>query len=171
VISEVVHDSTLHNLFPCDLFLFQLHRLLRTGEQKTGAVPWTKLYGLKERTIMKVLVVDDNRLLADTIQEILENDGLDVMSAKDGLDGYSTYLLFKPDMIITDIQMPRKNGMEMMKRIRIHNPMIKTIYMSGNIGSFETFLIEEKKRYPVSYFEKPFSWESLMRVVTEPTVN
>ena len=38
---------------------------------------------------MKVLVVDDNRLLADTIQEILENDGLDVMSAKDGMDGYS----------------------------------------------------------------------------------
>jgi DNA-binding NtrC family response regulator len=120
---------------------------------------------------MKVLVVDDNRLLADTIQEILENDGLDVMSAKDGLDGYSTYLLFKPDMIITDIQMPRKNGMEMMKRIRIHNPMIKTIYMSGDIGSFETFLREEKKRYPVSYFEKPFSLQSLMQVVTEPTVN
>jgi CheY-like chemotaxis protein len=130
-----------------------------------------KTLEIKDRAIMKVLVVDDNRILTDTIQEILENDGFDVMSAKDGLDGYSTYLLFKPDIIITDIQMPRKNGLEMMKRIRIHNPMIKTIYMTGNIGSFEPFLIEEKKRYPVSYFEKPFSLESLIRVVTEPTVN
>jgi len=120
---------------------------------------------------MKVLVVDDNRLLADTIQEILEDDGLEVMSANDGLDGYSTYLLFKPDIIITDIQMPRKNGLEMMKRIRVHNPMIKTIYMSANIDAFQPFLMEEKERYPVSYFEKPFSLESLMRVVTEPTVN
>jgi len=120
---------------------------------------------------MKILVVDDNRFLADTIQETLENDGLDVMSAKDGLDGYSTYLLFKPDMIITDIQMPRKNGFEMMQRIRKHNPKIKTIYMSGNMRSFEPLLTEEKKRYPVSYFEKPFSLESLMRIVTEPTVN
>jgi len=120
---------------------------------------------------MKVLVVDDNRLLADTIQEILEDDGLEVMSARDGLDGYSTYLLFKPDIIITDIQMPRKNGLEMMKRIRVHNPMIKTIYMSGNIDAFQPFLTEEKKRYPVSYFEKPFSLESLMQVVTQPTVN
>jgi CheY-like chemotaxis protein len=120
---------------------------------------------------MKVLVVDDNRLLADTIQETLENDGLNVMSARDGLDGYSVYLLFKPDIVITDIQMPRKNGLEMMKRIRIHNPRIKTIYMSGNIGTFEPFLIEEKKRYPVSYFEKPFSLESLIRVVTDPAVN
>jgi DNA-binding response OmpR family regulator len=120
---------------------------------------------------MKVLVVDDNRLLADTIQEILENDGLDVISARDGLDGYSAYLLFKPDIVITDIQMPRKNGLEMMKRIRTHNPRIKTIYMSGNIGSFESFLIEEKKRYPVSYFEKPFSLKSLMNKVTELAVH
>lgn len=120
---------------------------------------------------MKVLVVDDNRLLADTIQEILENDGLDVISARDGLDGYSAYLLFKPDIVITDIQMPRKNGLEMMKRIRTHNPRIKTIYMSGNIGSFESFLIEEKKRYPVSYFEKPFSLKSLIHEVTELAVH
>ena len=120
---------------------------------------------------MKVLVVDDNRLLADTIQETLEIDGLDVRSAHDGLDGYSAYLLFKPDIVITDIQMPRKTGPEMMKNIRIHNPKIKTIYMSGDMRSFEPFLIEEKKRYPVSYFEKPFSLESLIRVVTEPIVN
>ncbi len=120
---------------------------------------------------MKVLVVDDNRLLAETIQEILKNDGLEVMSARDGLDGYSTYLLFQPDIIITDIQMPRKNGFEMMKRIRKHNPRIKTIYMSGNMRSFEPSLIEEKKRYPVSYFEKPFSMELLMRLVTEPSIN
>ena len=120
---------------------------------------------------MKVLVVDDNRFLADTIQETLEIDGLDVRSARDGLDGYSAYLLFKPDIVITDIQMPRKTGPEMMKSIRIHNPKIKTIYMSGDIATFEPFLIEEKKRYPVSYFEKPFHLESLIREVTNPKVN
>jgi DNA-binding NtrC family response regulator len=120
---------------------------------------------------MKVLVVDDNRLLATTIQEILEDDGLEVMSAGDGIDGYSAYLSFQPDMIITDIQMPRKTGLEMMKHIRIHNPMIKTIYMSGDLDSFRPLLKEEKKRYPISFFEKPFSIESLMRVVAEQTIN
>jgi CheY-like chemotaxis protein len=69
---------------------------------------------------MKVLVVDDNRLLATTIQEILEDDGLEVMSAGDGIDGYSAYLSFQPDMIITDIQMPRKTGLEMMKHDQDH---------------------------------------------------
>lgn len=120
---------------------------------------------------MKVLVVDDDPFFVETILEMLKNDGIEVMSACDGIDGYSTYVLFKPDVVITDIQMPRKNGLEMMKRIRIDNPMIKTIYITGSIASFRPFLVEEKKRYPVSFFEKPFSFDSLMRVVTEPVLN
>ena len=126
---------------------------------------------LQERPIPKVLVVDDNRLLAATIQEILEDDGLEVMYAKDGVDGYSVYLLFKPDIVITDIQMPRKNGLEMMGHIRIHEPMIRTIYMSGDIDPYRPFLREEKKKYPVSFFKKPFSLESLRSVIMEPAAH
>ena len=121
--------------------------------------------------MQKILVVDDNRLLAATIQELLEDYGLEVMSAKDGVDGYSAYLLFKPDIVITDIQMPRKNGLEMMEHIRTHEPMIRTIYMSGDIDPYRSFLTEEKRRYPVIFLEKPFSLESLRRVVLEPAAN
>ena len=118
--------------------------------------------------MQKILVVDDNPLLVATIQGLLEDDGLEVMSAKDGIDGYSAYLLFKPNIVITDIQMPRKNGLEMMGHIRIHEPMIRTIYMSGDIDPYRPFLKEEKRRYPVIFLEKPFSLESLRRVVLEP---
>lgn len=126
---------------------------------------------LKEHIAMKVLVVDDNRLLASLIQEILEDDGLEVRSARDGVDGYSAYLLFQPNVVITDIQMPRKNGLEMMAHIRTHDPMIKTIYMSGDIDLYRTYLKEEKGKFQVSFFEKPFSMKSLKRVVLEPTNN
>jgi DNA-binding NtrC family response regulator len=121
--------------------------------------------------MMKVLVVDDNRLLAAVIQEILEDDGLEVRSAKDGIDGYSAYLSFKPDIVITDIQMPRENGLAMMGHIRTHDPMIKTIYMSGDIDPYRPSLTEEKKKYQVSFFEKPFSMEALKKVVLEPTTS
>lgn len=120
---------------------------------------------------MKVLVVDDNRVLASTIQDILEDDGIEVVSANDGVDGYSAYLSFRPDMVITDIQMPRRSGVEMMHRIRNHNPMIKTVYMSGNMGSIRPFLCDEAKRYPVRFFEKPFSLESLKQAVAGPEVH
>lgn len=123
---------------------------------------------VQERSMQKILVVDDNPLLVATIQGLLEDDGLEVMSAKDGIDGYSAYLLFKPDLVITDIQMPRKNGLEMMGHIRTHEPMIRTIYMSGDIDPYRPFLKEEKRRYPVIFLEKPFSLESLRRVVLEP---
>jgi CheY-like chemotaxis protein len=118
---------------------------------------------------MKVLVVDDNLFLASIIQEILEGEGCEVMTAKDGNDGYSVYLLFEPDLIITDIQMPGKNGLEMMECIRTHNPMIQTIYMSGDINSFRASLLEEGTKYPVSFFEKPFSLARLTQFVSRST--
>ncbi len=117
---------------------------------------------------MKVLVVDDNQFLASTIQIVLEDEGLEVMSAKDGIDGYSAYLRFEPDLVITDIQMPGKNGLEMMGHIRSHNPRIKTIYMSGDLKSFWSSIEAEKKLYPVSCFEKPFSLELLKQVIAKP---
>jgi CheY-like chemotaxis protein len=117
---------------------------------------------------VKVLVVDDNQSLAALIREILEGSGFEVMSAHDGIGGYAAYLLFKPDIIITDIQMPRENGLEMMERIRMHDPLIKTIYMSGDTSSFKTVLKEEQERYPVRFFEKPFFLQSLKNAVLEP---
>lgn len=123
---------------------------------------------ITERPMSKVLVVDDNHMLAATIQEVLEDYGFEVMSAKDGVDGYSAYLRFRPDIVITDIQMPRKNGLEMMGHIRTHEPMIRTIYMSGNIDAYKPLLKAERTKYPVSFFEKPFSLESLRRMILEP---
>ena len=118
--------------------------------------------------IMKVLVVDDNKDLADIIQVALENEGVEVMHANDGMEGYAGYLLFKPDLVITDIQMPGGTGFEMMQRIRTHNPMLKTVYMSGNIDAHRLSIEQEKKRYPVTIFRKPFSLDSLMELVSEP---
>jgi DNA-binding NtrC family response regulator len=65
--------------------------------------------------------------------------------------------------------MPRENGLEMMGHIRTHEPMIRTIYMSGDIAPYQPFISEEKKRYPVSFFEKPFSLESLRREIMDLT--
>ncbi len=120
---------------------------------------------------MKVLVVDDNQYLTSVIQDILEYEGCEVMSAKDGIDGYSSYLLFEPDLIITDIHMPGKNGFEMMERIRTHNPMIKTLYITGDISSSWTSLLEEAKKYPVNFLEKPFALESLKQFISGSPVN
>jgi CheY-like chemotaxis protein len=141
-----------------------IHRIVphkMTTKGRRAALP------REERLIMKVLVVDDNKDFADLIQSLLEDEGMEVMSANDGIEGYADYLLFSPDLVITDIQMPGGTGLDMMQHIRTHNPMIKTIYMSGNIDSYRLSLAQEQQRYPVTVFRKPFSLKSLMKLVSE----
>ena len=87
---------------------------------------------------------------------MLEDEGYEVRSAKDARRWLSYLLEFKPDLVITDIQMPGENGLELMEHIRTHNPMVRTIYMSGDLSSFWPPLEEEKKRYR-HLLEKPFS--------------
>ncbi len=115
---------------------------------------------------MKILVVDDNQDLAFFLKWMLEDEGYEVQSAKDGRDGYSTYLLFSPDLVLTDIQMPEKNGLELIKEIRFHNPAVRAIYMSGDLSQYWLFLEEEKERHHVGVLEKPFSKEELMHLLS-----
>jgi len=116
---------------------------------------------------MKILIVDDNQDLAFLIKMMLEDEGYEVKSAKDGQDGYSTYLLFHPDLVLTDIQMPEKNGLELMEYIRSHNPAVRTIYMSGDLSRYWIPLEEEKKKYRVGVLEKPFSREELIGLLSQ----
>jgi DNA-binding NtrC family response regulator len=97
---------------------------------------------------------------------MLEDEGFEVRSAKDGQDGYWAFLEFKPDLVITDIQMPGESGLELMKHIRALNPMAKTIYMSSDLSRFWSPLEEERKRYPVCLLQKPFSRGELMELVS-----
>ena len=115
---------------------------------------------------MKVLIVDDNEELAFVLQRMLEDEDHETRTAKDGEDGYLAYLHFRPDLVITDIQMPRKDGFQLMKDIRIHNPKIETIYMTGGgLSGFRSTLEDEKTRYEVSFLKKPFSKVELMSCI------
>ena len=68
---------------------------------------------------MKILIIDDDMAIASFIQKVLEIEGYRVTMAGDGNDGYLAYLDCNPDLVISDIQMPGKNGFELIKDIRI----------------------------------------------------
>lgn len=116
---------------------------------------------------MKILIVDDNQSLATVIQYMLEQNGYEVSSAFDGLEGYSAYFQFRPDLVITDIQMPGENGLELISHIREQDPSVKTIYMSGNLDKFNRLLEEEKKRFHINVLSKPFFMDDLIKQISE----
>jgi CheY-like chemotaxis protein len=113
------------------------------------------------------LIVDDNLLLASLLKMMLEDEGYEAQVAGNGLEGYAIFLLFRPEVVITDLHMPQANGMELMKNIRKQDPGVKTIYMSGDMSPFFPLLDEEKSRYPVSLLPKPFSKEELLNLLAK----
>jgi two-component system, response regulator, stage 0 sporulation protein F len=115
---------------------------------------------------MKILVVDDNQGVAIVTQLMLEMEGHEVLSALNGSEGYLAYLQLRPELVITDIQMPGENGFELMNHIRAQDPTVKTIYMSGNLSEFYAALETEKDRYPINFLDKPFSREELIGQVS-----
>ncbi len=114
---------------------------------------------------MKVLVVDDNENLTFLIREMLANEGHDVRTASNGEIAYILYPLFRPDVVITDVEMPLQDGPQLVKLIRLHEPKIRTIYMSGNPSRLWA-LLEEEKNAQVSILPKPFSKTELVQLVS-----
>ncbi len=65
-----------------------------------------------------ILCIDDETLLREDIVEELEDEGYKVLQASDGHEGLKQILSHRPDLVICDITMPRKNGYELLKEVR-----------------------------------------------------
>ena len=65
-----------------------------------------------------ILCIDDEALLREDIVEELEDEGYRVLQASDGHEGLKQILQHRPDLVICDITMPRKNGYELLKEVR-----------------------------------------------------
>lgn len=67
---------------------------------------------------MKILVVDDDRVLADVVAFTLRREGFDVIQAYDGAAGFQRWADEQPDLLILDVNMPKMDGFEVCRRIR-----------------------------------------------------
>jgi DNA-binding NtrC family response regulator len=113
-----------------------------------------------------VLVVDDDESFAELIAVKLRSRGLEVHTARNGFQGCASYARSPSDWVVTDIQMPDLDGIEMMHCIRALNPQVKTIYMSGAIDEYRAVLEQEIREFGVIVMHKPFSFDSLVEDLT-----
>lgn len=109
-----------------------------------------------------VLVVDNDENLSYIIAASLTTAGYDVQTAATGLDGLSVYLEQQPDVVLTDIEMPELDGLEMMRCIRAVNSRVKTIYISGAVRQYRDVLTRESEQYGAVVLNKPFSRSELI---------
>jgi CheY-like chemotaxis protein len=78
-----------------------------------------------------ILVIDDDILVRQTVRLLLEDHGFRVITALDGEDGLQKFREIAPDVVLTDIIMPKKHGIALIFELRRERPEVKIIAMSG----------------------------------------
>ena len=104
----------------------------------------------ENRVNPKVLVVDDERVIADTLAMILNQSGFDAKAVYSGEKAVELASTFTPDMLITDVIMADLNGIDAAIRIRSVLPSIKILLFSGQAATADLL---EKARTQGHEFE------------------
>ena len=154
--SEVGVGSTFMVRLPVDQGS-RLQTMKRAVDQKPKAVP------VDEQS--RILVVDDERLLNEMLQECLRSAGYEVDGAYDGVEGIGLLRYKKYHLILLDIRMPRKDGLEVLKFVRGEYPDIPVIIVTGLASMQE--IKETVKNGAFACIKKPFQLDKVLIKVSE----
>ena len=112
-----------------------------------------------------ILLVEDDINLQKSFAKLLNFYVQNVFLANDGLEALEVYKKNKPDIIITDVKMPRLNGIEFIKKIREENSKIPIVVTSAYTD--QEYLLESIKLSLVEYLIKPMKEEDLEKVLMQ----
>jgi DNA-binding response OmpR family regulator len=116
----------------------------------------------------KILIIDDDAQILSLLARSMEMAGFDAVTASDGRDGQRLLETQHFDLVITDLIMPEKEGMETITFIKRNFPTVKIIAISGGgrIGP-ETYLPPALELGADRAFAKPFPMNEMMTAVRE----
>lgn len=113
---------------------------------------------------MRILVVDDELLVAQTVSLIFQKNGFDVTTAYSADEGIAAARLNPPDLVLCDIDMPGRDGVSLMNDLGRELPHCPILVLTGFYGSLER--VEDCARglaQPVSVMTKPCQPSDLLR--------
>jgi CheY-like chemotaxis protein len=103
----------------------------------------------------KVLVVDDEKRIADTMCEILNSAGFEAVAAYEGWSALNSAACFHPDYLLSDVLMPHMNGVELAIAIRQSCPSTKILLFSGQAGILEILQKAQELGFTFDLVAKP----------------
>ena len=101
----------------------------------------------------KILVIDDERSIRNSMKDILQYEGYEVVLAENGMEGLVSVKSEKPDVVFCDIKMPKMEGIEVLERIKEFSADTPVIMISGH-GTIDT-AIEAIRKGAYDFIEKP----------------
>ena len=121
---------------------------------------------MSTKTGQRILVVDDDPSIRRTLQLLLNREGHHVTQARDGLEALRLWRDQGGDLVITDLHMPEKNGIETIVELLSFSPDIRIIAMSGGGQTKRLDLLANAAMLGAVWtIEKPFTLDEMMTVV------
>jgi CheY-like chemotaxis protein len=116
----------------------------------------------RKRRRPRILVVDDEKLIAVTMAEILEGAGFQVATAYDGWTALEQAGTFHPDYLLSDILMPRMNGVDLAIAVRQMYPAARILLFSGQAGITGLLRTAQDRGFQFDLIAKPIHPLSLI---------
>ena len=114
----------------------------------------------------RILLIDDDDAVRGMLRTALSRHGHTVIEARDGVEGLALYPSVNPDLLITDLVMPRKGGLEVLAELREKYPPVKAIAISGGRRQGETENLQQATALGAAkVLAKPFSLDALLAAV------
>jgi CheY-like chemotaxis protein len=117
----------------------------------------------------RILVIDDSQDTRELMQLLLEHAGYTVEVAPDGAAGLRAQLARPADLVITDIFMPKQDGLETIAELRRRHPDLKVIAISGGgeVVKNPGYLLTARELGAHAVLAKPFDVQALLSAVRE----
>jgi CheY-like chemotaxis protein len=120
-----------------------------------------------QKSLVKVLVVDDEKLIADTITEILKRSGFNAIGAYSGEQALQIAHRFSPDYLLADVLMPFMNGVELAITIRKISAATRILLFSGHANSADLLNEARLRGHQFEVVAKPIHPEKLIQLLRE----
>lgn len=109
---------------------------------------------------LKIMLIEDDEVPLQELTKLIKKEGFDVIAVKDGKEAASLFKTDGPDIVISDINIPGINGIELMKGFKKTNPNLPVIFITG-FGDADKAL-EAIRIGALDYIKKPVELESLL---------
>ena len=108
---------------------------------------------------MRVLIVEDDPASRELMEDMVKMEGHDLRTAEDGYQALSLFKEFKPDLVFSDIQMPKMDGLELLERIRDISP--ETIVVMMTAFGCEEYALKALRLRANNYLQKPIRHDDI----------
>jgi two-component system, OmpR family, response regulator RpaB len=112
---------------------------------------------------MKCLLVDDDQCMLEILSRTVEMLGFEPITACDGDEGFSAFCECHPDLVVSDIHMPNRNGLLLLHDIKTQCPEIPVILITGYIHYKAVLNLDAGS--PDAFVEKPFTLDQLREAI------